>query len=36
VQELDAQRDPSWWEHHQQLVEEIDARLMTLREAESA
>jgi hypothetical protein len=36
VQELDAQRDPAWWEYHQQLVQEIDARLMTQREAERA
>jgi cysteine synthase len=34
VQELDAQRDPAWWERHQQMVQEIDARLAALREAE--
>jgi cysteine synthase A len=32
VQELDAQRDPAWWEQHQQLVGEIDERLIALRE----
>lgn len=31
VQELDAQRDPAWWEHHQRLVTEIDERLMDAR-----
>ncbi len=31
VEELDAQRDPSWWEHHQRLVSEIDARLVKAR-----
>jgi hypothetical protein len=34
VQELDAQREPAWWERHQQMVQEIDARLVALREAE--
>lgn len=34
VQELDAQRDPAWWEHHQKMVQEIDMRLMALRETE--
>ncbi len=34
VQELDAQRDPQWWVGHQQRVQEIDARLNELREAE--
>jgi len=34
VEELDAQRDPQWWVEHQMLVQEIDSRLMTLREAE--
>ncbi len=36
VEELDAQRDPAWWEQHQQMVGEIDARLTTLRQAEAA
>lgn len=36
VQELDAQRDPAWWEGHQQRVQEIDARLAALRRTESA
>jgi cysteine synthase len=36
VQELDAQRDPAWWESHQQRVQDIDARLTTLRETTSA
>lgn len=31
VQELDAQRDPAWWEKHQAMVTEIDARLMDAR-----
>jgi len=35
VQELDAQRDPAWWEGHQALVQEIDARLTALRAQES-
>lgn len=35
VEELDAQRDPTWWEHHQSLVPEIDARLAALRQTES-
>jgi hypothetical protein len=34
VEELDAQRDPQWWMRHQAMVEEIDARLMELREVE--
>jgi cysteine synthase len=34
VEELDAQRDPQWWIRHQAMVEEIDARLVELREAE--
>ncbi|MFZ4816036.1 MAG: PLP-dependent cysteine synthase family protein [Phototrophicaceae bacterium] len=33
VQELDAQRDPSWWEGHQARVAEIDARLIAARQA---
>jgi hypothetical protein len=35
VQELDAQRDPAWWESHQAMVQEIDARLTALRAQES-
>lgn len=35
VQELDAQRDPAWWEGHQAMVQEIDARLTALRAQES-
>lgn len=31
VQELDAQRDPAWWEAHQAKVAEIDARLVANR-----
>jgi len=31
VEELDAQRDQSWWEHHQSLVSEIDEKLVALR-----
>ncbi|MBL8147834.1 MAG: pyridoxal-phosphate dependent enzyme [Anaerolineae bacterium] len=31
VQELDAQRDPAWWEAHQRRVAEIDARLVEWR-----
>ncbi|MDX2141153.1 MAG: pyridoxal-phosphate dependent enzyme [Chloroflexota bacterium] len=31
VHELDAQRDPAWWEAHQQRVAEIDARLAEVR-----
>ena len=33
VEELDAQRDPQWWIEHQQMVSEIDARLLKAREA---
>ncbi len=36
VQELDAQRDPAWWEAHQQRVLEIDARLAAERQADFA
>jgi cysteine synthase len=32
VEELDAQRDPSWWEQHQALVTEMDGKLTALRE----
>lgn len=35
VQELDAQRDPAWWEAHQARVQEIDARLTALRAGET-
>jgi cysteine synthase len=35
VQELDAQRDPAWWEAHQQRVAEIDARLVEWRRSQS-
>lgn len=31
VQELDAQRDPAWWEAHQQRVFEIEERLLDAR-----
>lgn len=31
VEELDAQRDPAWWQEHQQLVAEIDRRIMAFR-----
>jgi len=31
VQELDAQKDPAWWEAEQALVKEIDARLLEYR-----
>jgi cysteine synthase len=34
VDELDAQRDPQWWISHQQLVAEIDERLIALRRTE--
>jgi cysteine synthase A len=33
IAELDAQRDPAWWEGHQAKVAEIDARLIADREA---
>jgi cysteine synthase len=32
VQELDAQRDPAWWEGHQKRVAEIDAQLNATRQ----
>jgi cysteine synthase len=35
VEELEAQRDPAWWGSHQQMVQEIDARLIALRKAEA-
>ena len=31
VEELDAQRDPAWWESHQALVAEMDAKLTAQR-----
>ena len=31
VEELDAQRDPNWWIEHQEMVAEIDERLMATR-----
>lgn len=33
VEELDAQRDPAWWQAHQAKVAEIDSRLNALRAA---
>ena len=36
VEELDAQRDPQWWVEHQQMVAEIDRRLLALRQREAA
>jgi cysteine synthase len=36
VEELDAQRDQSWWQAHQALVGEIDNRLNALRQADQA
>ena len=34
VAQLDAQRDPAWWEEHQRKVAEIDARLLEVRQKE--
>jgi len=34
VEELDAQRDPAWWENHQAMVQDIDSRLTALRAQE--
>lgn len=31
VEELDAQRNPAWWEAHQRMVADIDARLLEYR-----
>ncbi len=31
VEELDAQRDPAWWQQHQQLVPEIDKKIVAFR-----
>jgi cysteine synthase len=36
VEELDAQRNPEWWEKHQQLVKEMDAKLMERRQRQAA
>lgn len=36
VEELDAQRDPAWWQAHQAKVAEIDNRLAELRTAQPA
>ncbi len=36
VEELDAQRDPAWWEQHQQMVNEIDTRLLEYRRTAQA
>lgn len=33
VEELDAQRDLRWWEQHQSMVADVDARLMAYRQA---
>jgi len=33
VRELDAQRDQSWWENHQQMVQTIDAKILEARKA---
>lgn len=32
VEELDAQRDQAWWENEQQIVQEVDERLLNYRE----
>jgi cysteine synthase len=32
VQELDAQLDPAWWVRHQEMVPEIDARILAARQ----
>lgn len=34
VEELDAQRDQGWWAEHQQMVQEIDQRLVSIRTRE--
>ncbi|HPV08101.1 MAG TPA: hypothetical protein PLD57_13585, partial [Aggregatilineales bacterium] len=31
VEELDAQRDPAWWEAHQKMVSEIDEQIIAFR-----
>lgn len=33
VEALDAQRDPAWWQAHQDRIPEIDARLLATRQA---
>lgn len=35
IKELDAQRDPAWWEKHQNMVAEIDERLIANRKDEN-
>jgi len=35
VEELDAQRDPAWWEKHQEMVTEIDEKLIELRQKQA-
>jgi hypothetical protein len=34
VEELNAQRDPSWWRAHQELVNDIDQRILEARAAQ--
>lgn len=34
VEELDAQRDPGWWKQHQELVAEIDKRILEARKSQ--
>jgi cysteine synthase len=36
VEELDAQRDPAWWEAHQQMVQSIDEKLLAQRQTVSS
>jgi cysteine synthase len=36
VQELDAQREPAWWQDHQGRVAEIDQRILEARETAPA
>ncbi|MBN1121947.1 MAG: pyridoxal-phosphate dependent enzyme [Anaerolineae bacterium] len=31
VEELDAQRDPAWWQQHQHMVQEIDEKIIAYR-----
>ncbi|MBN1310145.1 MAG: pyridoxal-phosphate dependent enzyme [Anaerolineae bacterium] len=31
IEELDAQRDPNWWHQHQEMVKEIDKRILEAR-----
>jgi len=35
VEELDAQRDPEWWQDHQRRVQEIDNRLVAARQTQA-